>query len=107
MLRSIITRTVEFCTRFPWTVIAISCALALVSTVYAVRNFRITTDINQLISPHLQWRQRELSFEAAFPDRYHTILVVIQAPTVELASQASASLAKALAARPELFRGVN
>ena len=63
MLRTIITRTVAFCTRFPWTVLAISLVLALVSTVYAVRNFAITTDINQLISPYLPWRQRELAFE--------------------------------------------
>src|SRR5262245_57027797 len=107
MLRTIITRTVAFCTRFPWTVVAISCVLAFVSTVYAVPNFAITTDINQLISPHLSWRQRELAFEKAFPDRYQTILIVVQAPTVELVSQASATLAQSLAGRPELFRAVN
>jgi hopanoid biosynthesis associated RND transporter like protein HpnN len=107
MLRTIITRTVALCTRFPWTVVAISCVLAFVSTVYAVRNFAITTDINQLISPHLSWRQRELAFEKAFPDRYQTILIVVQAPTVELVSQASATLAQSLARRPELFRAVN
>jgi len=107
MLRTIITRTVAFCTRFPWTVVTISLVLALVSTIYAVRNFAITTDINQLISPNLAWRQRELAFEAAFPDRYHTILIVVQAPTVELVSEASGALTQALQKRPELFRAVN
>ena len=43
--------------------------MAIVSGIFAIQHFAITTDIGKLISPDLPWRQRELAFEAAFPDR--------------------------------------
>ena len=48
------------------------------------RHFAITTDINKLISPDLDWRQREIAYEKAFPGSFGSILVVVDAPTPEL-----------------------
>jgi uncharacterized protein len=81
--------------------------LAVVSGVYAARHFAITTDIGKLISPQLDWRKRELAFEAAFPGRYESILIVVDAPTQELVAQATAALVGKLTARPELFRSLH
>ncbi len=106
MLAPAITKIVRFCTRFPWLIIALGLACAGISAISAARNFAIDTDINKLISPNLDWRQRELAFEKEFPGHFNSTLVVIDAPTVELAAEASAALTKRLAAQPNLFHSV-
>jgi len=106
MLQSIITRGVESCIRYAWPVVIVAIAAALASAVYAVKHFAINTDISKLISPTVPWHQRESRFEAAFPERYETILIVVQAPTPELVSQASQTLVDNLRRRTNLFHSV-
>ena len=107
MLKSLVEKTVDFCSRYPWLLILISIALTVVSGVYVSRHFAISTDIGKLISADLPWRQREIQFEKLFPDRYETILVVVDAPTSELASQAaSALMAKLKEEDKKLFKSV-
>src|SRR6185437_8816810 len=106
MLASTVTAVVRFCTRFPLLIIALAGIAAAGSVVYSVRHFAINTDINKLISPDLDWRKREAEFEKAFPGHFGSTLVVVEAPTTEYASLASAELTKRLAAQPELFRSV-
>src|ERR1041384_8383388 len=92
MLRHAIVSVVLRCTRHAWLTIVVATLLGVISGVYAARHFAINTDINTLISPDLTWRQREIAFEKAFPQHLHSILVVIEAPTAELTSQATAAL---------------
>jgi predicted RND superfamily exporter protein len=106
MLRSTITSTVDFCTRRPWPIIGILVLIAIGSGIYAARNFAITSDIGKLISARSEWHKREVAYEAAFGDRYESILVVVDAPTQELAAQAAAALVAKLAERPQLFTSV-
>ena len=106
VLQSAITAIVRYCTQFAWPVIGVMLLLAIVSGVYAARHFAITTDIGKLISPQLDWRKRELAFEAAFPGRYESILIVVDAPTQELVAQATSALAARLSERPQLFPSV-
>ena len=106
MLANIITTTVRFCTRFPWPIIILALVLGGVSATYTVRHFAISTDINKLISPKLDWRRREAAFEKAFPGHFQSTLVVVDAPTAEDASIASAELAQQLRKNRQLFRSV-
>ncbi len=103
MLVSTVRRIVEFCTRLPWLVIAFGVICATGSAIYTAKHFAIDTDINKLISPNLDWRQREANLEKQFPGHFRSTLVVIDAPTTELASAASAALAQKLATQPKLF----
>jgi hopanoid biosynthesis associated RND transporter like protein HpnN len=96
MLISIVRRIVELCSRHHWTVVVVALILATASGVYATRNFAISTDINRLISPDLPWRQREAAYEKAFPGPFTSILVVVDAPTPELAAEATRSLTERL-----------
>jgi hopanoid biosynthesis associated RND transporter like protein HpnN len=107
MLASVIAIIVRFCTRVPWLIIALGICGAIASAAYAANNFAIDTNINKLISPNLDWRQRELAFEKAFPGHFGSTLVVIDAPTAELASRASAALAQRLAAQRGMFLSVD
>jgi uncharacterized protein len=106
MLASIVTAVVRFCTRFPWPIIALALIGAIGATVYSAKHFAITTDINKLISPDLDWRKREADLEKAFPGHFGSMLVVVDAPIAEFASRAGNELAERLRTQPQLFRAV-
>jgi uncharacterized protein len=105
MPASLIVRIIEFCTRHALPVMVFGLLLALVAGIYAARNFAITSDINMLLSPNLEWRKRELALEKAF-NRFEQIIVVVRAPTPELVGQATAALAERLAQQKDRFRSV-
>ena len=92
MLTRIVVSIVRACTRFALLTVLVALGLAIGSGYYAARHFGINTDINTLISPNLDWRQRDNQFGKAF-DRERTILAVDDAPTPELTGVASNALA--------------
>src|SRR5712691_1887162 len=104
MLQQTIVTTVDYCTRYAKQIIGIAVLLALVCGVYAARHFAIDADVNKLISLDLPWRQREAAFDKLFPPKEETILAVIDAPTSELASQATTALIEKLSNRKDLIR---
>jgi hopanoid biosynthesis associated RND transporter like protein HpnN len=106
MLQQTIVTTVDYCTRYAKQIIGIAVLLALVCGVYAARHFAIDADVNKLISLDLPWRQREAAFDKLFPPKEETILAVIDAPTSELASQATTALIEKLSNRKDLIRSI-
>ena len=107
MLNAVIGRTVDFCIRHARVVILSGIILAAVAAGYAVQHFTISTDVSKLISAELPWRQRQRAFQQAFPDRTESILVVVRAPTPELASAARNKLLDELLPNDGLFRSVH
>jgi hopanoid biosynthesis associated RND transporter like protein HpnN len=105
VLTSIVVSIVRACTRFAVLTVAIALVLAVSAGFYTARHFEINTDINQLISPTLDWRKRDNQFDQAF-DRDRTILAVVDAPTPELTSTASAALEKKLSGDTKHFDSV-
>ena len=105
MLTSIVVWIVKACTRFASLVVVVALILAIAAGYYTAQNFIINTDINTLISSNLDWRKRDNQFEKAF-DRERTILAVIEAPTPELTSSASAALQQKLAGDTTHFESV-
>ena len=106
MLVAIVRQVVSFCSRHAWAVMAVAVLATGCSGYYAATHFAITTDINKLIAPNIKWREREQAYEKEFPGSFGSILVVVDAPTPELATEASANLAKKLNERPDLFHVV-
>src|SRR3984885_5384463 len=104
MLQSWIESTVGFCIRHFRIVILAGLLLAAASTIFAARHFAINTDINDLISARLPWRQHEINFQRAFPQTVELIIADVHAPTPEAAKSAARELKKALADKPGLFR---
>jgi hopanoid biosynthesis associated RND transporter like protein HpnN len=102
-LSEIIGGTVALCIRSPWITIVVFALLTVAAAFYTARNFSINTDISNLISPNIDWRQREIALEKAFPTRVHTILAVVDAPSPELATLATETLAERLRKNPVLF----
>jgi hypothetical protein len=70
---------VEWTSQHPLKIIVAFVILTAVSGLYVVRHFSINTDVNALISADLPWRQRELSYESAFPQSTQGILAVVDA----------------------------
>src|SRR5580704_8931430 len=100
MVRSSVFRTIDFCTRHAWWAIVLAFALAAASAVYTTRHFAIKTDVNDLFAPDLAWTQRASQYMRAFPPP--DILVVVDAPSPELAERAASRLAQSLSARRDL-----
>jgi uncharacterized protein len=106
MLQKVIVTIVDYCTRYAMQVIGVAVLLGLVSGIYAAAHFAIDADVNKLISKDLPWRQREAAFDKFFPPKEETILAVIDAPTSELATQATAALIQKLSDQKDLFRTI-
>lgn len=106
MLTRIIVSLVRFCTRFAWLVLTIGLIVAASAVVYSVRHFAINTDVAKLISPNIDWRQREIAYDKAFPGKHDLILAVVEAPTLEMARQAASDLEQKLIPQKDRFIGV-
>ncbi len=61
------------------------------------------TDSSKLISPDIDWRQREMHFDRLFPQQVNLILAVVDGQTPDLAEAGTAALTAALARQPKLF----
>ncbi len=107
MLTSSIVRIVKFCARHAWGVILAAVVLAVCSGVYTARVFAINTKIDDLMSPDLDWRKREIAYHNEFPKSLQLILIVVDGPTPELAGTATRALAENLAKQTDLFRSVD
>ena len=92
MIERAVAKVVSGALRFPWLTIVLGLILAAGAVAYVCANFAITTDTSQLISPDLDWRQRERQFDAAFPQHTDTIDIVIDGTTPELAEKAARDL---------------
>jgi hopanoid biosynthesis associated RND transporter like protein HpnN len=101
---SLIGRTVAASARHPWVVLLLAGALTLAALVFTAKNFAMTTDTMQVISKRLDWRQRALAFDAAFPQLNNLTMVVVDGATPELADDAAKRLVAALKDRRDLFR---
>jgi uncharacterized protein len=106
MLQQAIVAIINFCTRYAAQIIGIAALLGLATAVYAAGHFAIDADVNKLISKELPWRQREVAFEKSFPPKEETILAVIDAPTSELATQATAAVIQKLSDQKDHFRSI-
>jgi hopanoid biosynthesis associated RND transporter like protein HpnN len=104
-ITAFVVRAIEICVKFAWPVVGIAVLLTAASGWYAATHFKMTTDINQLISTSIPWRQRELAFEKAFP-QYELIVAVIDAPTPELADEATGDIVQRLSQQKDLFRSI-
>ena len=106
MLISAIVKVVRACVRRAPLVVVCYAVLLISSGYYAATHFAINTDINKMLSPSLDWRQNEIDFEKSFPGRYDSILVVVDAPTPELAAMAATALTAKLKQNTTDFHAV-
>src|SRR5580658_5971472 len=105
MITAFVVRAVGLCAQHAWPVIGVSLLLAVLSSWYAATHFKMTTDVNQLISSNIAWRQREAALEKAFP-QFELIVAVIDAPTPELVDEATGALVARLSQQKDLIHSI-
>ncbi len=104
-ITAIVVRTIAFCSQNAWAVIAAGLLLAIASSWYAAAHFKMTTNMAALISNDIPWREREAALEKAFP-HFQTIAAVINAPTPELADEATTALRERLSQQKTTFLSI-
>lgn len=102
----LIARAVAACARRPWLVAAVAAGISAAAFTYSAGHLAIDTDSTRLIAEDISWRQRELAFDAAFPQRADLIAVVVDGATPELAERSTALLAQRLSSQPGFFHAV-
>ena len=105
IITTLVVRAIDVCAQNAWPVIGVAVLLAVLSGWYAVTHFAMTTDVNQLISSNIPWRQREAAFEKAFP-QFELIVAVVNAPTPELVNEATDALVQRLSQQKDLFHSI-
>jgi hopanoid biosynthesis associated RND transporter like protein HpnN len=102
----LIGRIVAVSTRHPVIVMLVAALMTVAAGTYAARHFTLTANTEELISPKIEWRQRILDFQAAFPQLEGLTVVVVDGRTPELADHGAAQLTAALRTKPQLFKTV-
>lgn len=73
---------------------------------YVTENFKINTDINQLMATDLDWRVREAAIDKGFPQKTDLLVVVVDGDTPDAAESAAEALALKLRTMPDKFSQV-
>lgn len=82
--------------RWPKTIVLAALVLTVICAGYAVTHVAVNTDTTDLIDPNLPFRKTLARLDAQFPHRVDGLLVVIDAPTPEQATQARDRMAALL-----------
>lgn len=106
MLSSIITRIVDTSRRLAFLVVLLTLVVTAFLGQYAVTHFKINTDVNQLLSQDLPWRQQEKALEKAFPEKVDNLVIVIDGPTADESEGAATMMAERLRALSQQFTSV-
>jgi len=107
MLKSLSTAWVRR-VRQAWVLVLVAAFVASVAAFDYVReHLGIQTNTADMISPSLDWRQRQKDFERQFPHFESVLAIVVDAPSADRASQAAVALSVALAAQSDQFQWVD
>jgi hopanoid biosynthesis associated RND transporter like protein HpnN len=106
LLSSFIARLVDFSQRFALLLVLLALLMSLGLGWYVMENFKINTDINQLMAADLDWRVREAAVEKGFPQKNDLLVVVVDGDTPDAAESAAEALTLKLRTMPDRFSQV-
>ncbi len=97
---------VERVRRFAWPVVVAALLATLAGGVYTVRNLRMNSDSDALLSSALPYRQTLKAFRTAFPELRGNLVVIVDGDSPDRAEDAANALAARLGAASALFEDV-
>jgi hopanoid biosynthesis associated RND transporter like protein HpnN len=103
---SLLEKWVNFVNRYPFHVLGIAVILIGMVLIPTIKNFSINTDFNTLVSQDEPFRKIKKEFNDAFPQFTDTLVIVIDAHTLELSMRAHDHLANSLNMETDLFKTV-
>ena len=86
----------KFIEHYRLSVIIGICALTIASVFYIKDNLDMSTSTTDMLSEDLNWRKLDIEYERLFPQFSDNILVVIEAPSPDQASDTADLLYSAL-----------
>ncbi|MEK6805658.1 MAG: MMPL family transporter [Pseudomonadota bacterium] len=95
-----------FSQRYSLGVILVYLALTAAGTWLAATKLEVDTDTNSMISEDLPWRQAERAYDRAFPGTQHSIVVLIEGRTPEVADATRDALREALGKPSDVIASV-
>jgi hopanoid biosynthesis associated RND transporter like protein HpnN len=99
-----LARWVQWNARNALTIIALFGLATIALAFYTANNLGISTDTTGMISERLQWRQNFDDFRTAFPERFKTILIVVDGPQPGVVQAAADRLEAALAGKTDTIQ---
>ncbi len=106
MLTALVVHLVDASRKLALPVVVLALIASVMMGGYVATHFKISTDINQLLSDDLDWRKREKEIEQAFPQNNDLLVTVIDADNADAAERAAIELASKMQTRPDLFKNV-
>src|ERR1043165_6758438 len=106
MLEKTIVWIVDAARRHAIAVTVFCILLAVAAAAYSAVNFSINTDVTTLLDEKSAWRQNEIAFSKAFPQRDDLLVIVIDGANGAETDLAAEKIAEALSDRPDLFKSV-
>ena len=97
---------VELVTRHAWLSLGALTVLTVILGWVAVSQFRMNSNLSDLITQSAPWRADFDHFEQQFPDLVRTAVVVVSSPSLKQVELATAQVVDHLNAHPEYFRAV-
>jgi len=80
--------------------------LSVASAGYLATHIQINTSTSDMLSAELEFRQRALQLDAAFPQTSDTLLIVIDGQTPDIAERAALALVTRMRQKPAIYGGV-
>ncbi len=100
MPANLIAATVRFAARRPVLVMLAALLLGAACAWIAATRLAVTTDVNQLFSASLPWKQRETEQKRLFPQFEDLLVAVVDADSPEAADTTAAGLLDAIKSNP-------
>ena len=103
LIESLFGRLASSCLRHAAGIVVVSIIVTASALYYTAENLGVNTDTGQLFHDDLDWRQTKIAYSAAFPILSSNLLIVVDAPTPEVADNAAKRLGAALSSHTDLL----
>lgn len=106
MIENSVASVVDVSRRRAWAVVLFYILLVVTAGFYVSEHFKMNTDVTSLLDSKVDWRQREMAFSKAFPQRDDLLVIVIDGKDSVSTQIAGEEIGAALRSKPELFKTV-
>lgn len=104
--RNLFSRWGDWTLTKPWLVLCVMAVLTYAAGSYTVSHLSINTDTTDMVTPNAPFQRNLRNFEKAFSQDLHTLLLVIESDSPELAKAATTRLGRLLSADKTHFETV-